>query len=70
MNDDEKLKEWLNTHDGEDYCKFCIYDNECPHGMTCYGNEPIEPPCCNTTDKLSILDSESILEEIEKRENI
>ena len=39
MNDDEKLKEWLNTHDGEDYCKFCIYDNECPHGMTCYGEE-------------------------------
>ena len=31
----------------EQQCQFCIFDDECPHGMICYGGQPIEPACCN-----------------------
>lgn len=24
--------------------EYCEYNNECAHGMACYGGEPIEPP--------------------------
>lgn len=35
----------------EQQCDFCIFDDECPHGMRCYGGNPIEPPCCNGYDR-------------------
>ena len=31
--------------DEECTCKYCICDGECPHGMACYGGEPVEPAC-------------------------
>jgi hypothetical protein len=27
-------------------CDYCNIKDECPHGMVCYGGEPIEPACC------------------------
>lgn len=35
----------------EQQCDFCIFTDECPHGMRCYGGNPIEPPCCNGYDR-------------------
>lgn len=62
--DNERLEKWLSEHDGEDYCKYCIYDDGCPHGMACYGGEPVEHPCCNK-DIRSILDIKAIIEYLE-----
>lgn len=36
---------------GDECCKFCKYDDECQHGVVCYGGQPIEPPCCSMKDK-------------------
>lgn len=41
--DKGKIEKWLNDHDGEERCNYCIYDDECPHGIRCYGGAPIEP---------------------------
>ena len=67
MNDEEKLKKWLEEHDGEDYCPYCIYDSDCPHGMVCYGGPPIEPYCYGA-DPEQFLDTEAILDDIENEE--
>ncbi len=44
-------------------CKYCLHDDECPHGMACYGGEPIEPICANQTNQESILDYETYADE-------
>ena len=31
--DKGKIEKWLNDHDGEERCNYCIYDDECPHGI-------------------------------------
>lgn len=60
------IDKWIEEHDMEDYCHYCIDNDECPHGMVCYGGEPIEPHCCGGLENL--LDTESILEDLEKGE--
>lgn len=56
MTEQEKIDKWIDEHDGED-CK----------GMVCYGGAPIEPACCSY-DIEELLDTESILEDIENGE--
>ncbi|MBS6954279.1 MAG: hypothetical protein KH230_13760 [Enterocloster asparagiformis] len=68
MSDKEKIDKWIADHDGEDYCKYCQYDDECPHGMACYGGDPVEPPCCSNDIK-ELLDIDTILEDLESEEN-
>lgn len=63
MSDNERIEKWLGEHDGEDYCKYCLYDG-CPHGMACYGGEPVEPPCIGG-DLKDLLDIKSILKDSE-----
>ncbi len=63
----EKVKNWLETHDGEDYCRYCIHDSACTHGMACYGGMPIEPPC-TSQDMEDFMDLEWLLEDIENGE--
>lgn len=67
MTEQEKIDKWIEEHDSDDYCHYCSLNDECPHGMVCYGGEPIEPACC-TQDLTELLDTESILEEIENGE--
>ena len=58
------FEKWLEEHDGEDYCQYCIHDDECPHGVKCYGGQPIEPPCCSVDIK-ELLDKEALMEDLE-----
>ena len=62
--DKGKIEKWLNDHDGEERCNYCIYDDECPHGIRCYGGAPIEPPCAGR-ELEELLDIESILNDLE-----
>ena len=48
----------------EQQCQFCIFDDECPHGMRCYGGNPIEPACCNGYERC--FDEDKYWEYIEK----
>ena len=66
MNRRQKLADWRESHDGEDYCGYCIYEEGCPKDVVCHGDNPIEPPCCGEDDILEILDTEAILEDMEK----
>lgn len=65
MSDKEKIDEWIKTHDGEEHCQYCIYDDECPHGMTYHGGAPIEPPCCGR-EISELLDTDSILDDLKE----
>lgn len=67
MDDDKLLNEWLRSHDSSDYCPYCIYNDECPHGMACYGGNPVEPPCAGR-DVAELLDMEALLEDIQNGE--
>lgn len=58
-NDRKKVLNWVEENP-EDMCKYCIYDENCPHAITCYGGPPIEPPCCSGNIE-KILDMEEIL---------
>jgi len=59
MSKDEIIAQMI---DEEVLCNYCSLDDECPHGMTCYGGEPIEPPC-SSGDYESLIDYESYCEE-------
>lgn len=48
--------------DEEVACEYCLHDDECPHGMACYGGAPIEPPCASGNAE-SFIDYESYCEE-------
>ena len=61
------LEQWIESHDVEDYCRYCIYNDDCPHGMVCYGGAPIEPPCCGK-DLTELLDEEEIIADLEEEE--
>lgn len=65
-SDEKKLQEWMNSHDGEDYCTYCLYSDEC-HGMSLGPNGPIYPPCCSKNIE-DLLDTEAILDDIENGE--
>ena len=58
------IDKWIEEHDTDDYCRYCTLDDECPHGMACYGGEPVEPACCGGLDNL--LDTETLLEDLIK----
>ena len=40
----EKLKRIIKN-DCDMLCSFCNYDDDCSHGVACYGGEPSYPPC-------------------------
>ena len=42
MTSEEVLEQMENE---EVLCDYCNIKDECPHGMVCYGGEPIEPAC-------------------------
>lgn len=60
------IDNWVERHDSEDYCRYCIEKNECPHGMACYGGAPIEPPCAGGLHNL--LETDILLEDLIKGE--
>lgn len=60
------IEKWIEDHDIDDYCHYCVDNEECPHGMVCYGGQPIEPACTGGLEAL--LDTESILEDLIKAE--
>ena len=45
MNSLIKKLERIIDGDDEAICKFCNYDYDCSHGVSCYGGEPSYPPC-------------------------
>lgn len=59
MTKDEVLKQMI---DNEEVCNYCLLDDECPHGMACYGGNPIEP-ACSGGDYESLIDYESYCED-------
>lgn len=34
------------SDDGDEFCQICKYKFECS-GLSCYGGEPVYPPCCD-----------------------
>lgn len=64
MTDEEKINKWIEEHDCEDYCEYCINSSICDGKTVCYGGQPIFPPCAET-DILDLLDTDALLKDIE-----
>lgn len=47
MTENEKnmLKD-IFENSPDEFCNYCKYSDEC-HGITCYGNGPVYPPCAD-----------------------
>lgn len=58
----EEIKKWIDTHEGEDYCEYCIYNDKC-NGLHLGPNGPVYPPCCDR-DIEGLLNLKQIEEEI------
>lgn len=64
QEDVEKVEAFIQN---EELCDFCTLSEECPKGMRCYGEEPIEPDCTDLSDHFveMCIDKEAILEYLE-----
>lgn len=66
MTDDEKLfKEWIESHEGEEYCSYCIACDECNGGVVGGPDGPIYPPRCDT-DIEKLIDTYALLVDINR----
>lgn len=45
------LGEIIENLDGDELCKYCEYNGDCPHGVTGGPNGPIYPPCADGLDE-------------------
>lgn len=46
---DEEIIEYLDS--SEKTCDYCDWKFDCPRGTVCYGDAPIDTPCCAMSRK-------------------
>lgn len=68
MDDDKRIKEWLESHDGDDYCHYCLHGGGMCGGMSGGPEGPIYPPCCDTDFGETLLDVDALLEDLKSEE--
>ena len=61
---DERVIKWANEHDGDEWCNYCRYSDECDGGVKGSPNGPIFPPCADG-DLDMWLDENVLIEAIE-----
>lgn len=59
---DERVKKWLEEHDGDEYCNYCKYKLICGGKIIPGPNGPIYAPCADGNDFINV---ESLIEAIE-----
>lgn len=62
----EEIKKWIDTHEGEDYCEYCIYNDKC-NGLHLGPKGPVYPPCCDR-DIENILMLDLLIKDLEMGE--
>lgn len=55
MSDKEKIEKWLSEHDGEERCHYCMFDDDCPHGIACYGGSPLNQRAAITKSEIILI---------------
>ena len=65
---ERKIALWLQRHDGEYFCHYCILNNDCPQDIVCYGGNPIEPPCWSLDYEGKLLNKNALYEDIKNGE--
>lgn len=69
MEDDKRIDEWLESHDGDDYCHYCKYGADCDgSGVKGGPDGPIYSPCCDLNYKEELLDVGALLEDMKRGE--
>lgn len=58
------VKKWAETHNGDDYCGYCHFSDDCKHGVSGGPNGPIYPPCVDC-DYEYYIDADLLLEAIQ-----
>lgn len=61
---DERVIKWANEHDGDEWCNYCRYSDECDGGVKGHLNGPIFPACVDSNLDM-FLDEEALIEAIE-----
>lgn len=66
---DERVMKWAEEHDGEEWCLYCRYNDDCSGEVRGGPNGPIYPPCADGDPEC--LDEYAVLEVIDngKTEN-
>lgn len=41
----KQIEELMDELEGEEMCKYCLYNDDCPRGVVGGPNGPIYPPC-------------------------
>lgn len=60
---DKRVEEWLDKHEGDDYCNYCKFRMDCK-GITCGPRGPYFPPCADGNVE-DYIDEDELLEAIE-----
>lgn len=61
---DERVLKWAEEHDGDEWCQYCRFNDDCDGGVRGGPGGPIFPPCADGGPEMC-LDENAILEAIE-----
>ncbi len=60
------IKEIIDSLDGEELCRYCVYSTDCSKGVTGGPNGPIYPPCASGGLTEDDFDMDLYLQDMEK----
>ena len=61
---DERVLKWAEEHDGDEWCQYCRFSDDCDVGVRGGPNGPIFPPCADGEAEMCLYEN-AILEAIE-----
>ncbi len=64
MDGEKRIREWVENHDGDDWCRYCIFNDDCARGVTGGPDGPIFPPCADGDYLENCLDTDALMEDL------
>lgn len=65
---DKRALKWVEEHEGDEWCQYCRFSDDCGGGVRGGSNGPIFPPCADGEPEMC-LDEKAILEAIESEDS-
>lgn len=69
MTINEKVRKWIEDNDYPEYCEYCKWSMDCTGETVCNSEGLMEPPCCAYDDPTEYLDTDAILDDLEKKDD-
>ena len=61
----KSVQEIIANLDGEELCKYCAHNSDCPGGVHCSPNGPMYPPCADGLNEEDF-DLDAFMEDLEE----